>query len=135
MIFFLHFFWIFEFFEIFWHFQFFGFFLWIFFLSFLIWDFLRFFGRFWIFGYFGFIYLFIYLFIFLNVFRGLLKVTEVTTEHKKWPKVSQNSIKSSLFARRTNKALAGGQSSPQELEVKPAKRAVNSSCNLQKELA
>ena len=52
--------------------------------------------------------------------RLLLKVTEVTTEHQKWPKVSQNSIKSSFFARRAKKAVAGGQSPPQELEVKPA---------------
>ena len=50
----------------------------------------------------------------------LLKVTEVTTEHQKWPKVSQNSIKSPFFARRAKKTSAGGRSPPQELEVKPA---------------
>ena len=55
-----------------------------------------------------------------KLLRLLLKVTEVTTEHQKWLKVSQYSIKSSFFARRTKKALAGGRSPPQELEVKPA---------------
>ena len=28
----------------------------------------------------------------------LLKVTEVTTEHQKWPKISKTNIKSSIFA-------------------------------------
>ena len=46
--------------------------------------------------------------IFLKLLRLQLKVTEVTTEHQKWPKVSQKSIKSS-FCRRQKKALAGGQ--------------------------
>ena len=50
----------------------------------------------------------------------LTKVTEVTKEHQKWPKVNQKSIKSSFFARRVIKTLAGDQSPRQELEVKPA---------------
>ena len=50
----------------------------------------------------------------------LVKVTEVTNEHQKWPKVSQKSIKSSFFAQRATKTLAGGQSPLQELEVKSA---------------
>ena len=54
---------------------------------------------------------------FSNLLRLLLKVTEVTTEHQKWPKVSQNSIKSSFFAQRAKKALAEGRRPPQELEV------------------
>ena len=47
----------------------------------------------------------------------ILKVTEVNTEHKKWPKISKNRIKSPFFARRAKKALAGGRIPPQELEV------------------
>ena len=39
--------------------------------------------------------------------RLLLKVTEVTTEHKKWPKISTNSVKSL------------GRSPMQELQVSP----------------
>ena len=57
----------------------------------------------------------------------LLKVTEVTNENQKWPKVSQNSITIFFFARRAKKSLAEGRSPPQELEVKPAYRAVPSS--------
>ena len=38
---------------------------------------------------------------------------------KKLPKMGQNSIKSSFFARRAKKALAEGQRPPQELEVGP----------------
>ena len=46
---------------------------------------------------------------------------KVTTELHKWPKISKKKcIKSSLFARRAKKALAGGQSLPQELEVSPS---------------
>ena len=51
----------------------------------------------------------------------LLKVTEVTTEHQKWPEVSQNSIKKVFFLPKGQKMpLDGGQSPPQELEVKHA---------------
>ena len=52
-----------------------------------------------------------------KLLRVLLKVTGVSTEHRKWPKISKNSIKSPLFARRAKKASAGGRSPPQELEV------------------
>ena len=54
-----------------------------------------------------------------NLLRLLIKVTEVTTEHQKWPKVSQKSIKSPFFARRAKNASDGGRSPPQELEVSP----------------
>ena len=37
----------------------------------------------------------------------------------KSPKIGQNSIKSSFFARRAKKASAEGRSPPQELEVGP----------------
>ena len=56
---------------------------------------------------------------FSKILRLLLKVTEVTTEHQRWPKVSKNSIKNPFFARRAKYASAGGRSPPQELEVKP----------------
>ena len=56
---------------------------------------------------------------FSKVQRLLLKVIEVTTEHQKWPKVSQNSILKK-FAQRAKKNLARGQIPPQDLEVKPA---------------
>ena len=49
---------------------------------------------------------------------GLL-ITKVTTGHKQLPKMGQNSIRSSFFARRAKKASAGGRSPPQELEVGP----------------
>ena len=49
----------------------------------------------------------------------LLKVTKVTTGHQKLPKMGQNSIIISFFARRAKKASAEGQSPPQELEVSP----------------
>ena len=51
--------------------------------------------------------------------RLLLKVTHVTTGHQKLPKMGQNSIIRSFFARRAKKASAEGQSPPQELEVGP----------------
>ena len=47
----------------------------------------------------------------------LLKATKVTTGHQNLPKMGQNSIISSFFARRVKKAL--GQSPQQELEVGP----------------
>ena len=49
----------------------------------------------------------------------LLKVTKVITGDQKIPKMGQNSIISSFFAQRAEKALAKGQSPPQELEVSP----------------
>ena len=51
--------------------------------------------------------------------RLLFKFTNVNTEHQKWPKMSQNSIIRSFFARRAKKASAEGRSPPQELEVVP----------------
>ena len=61
-------------------------------------------------GFFGF---------FLKLLMLLLKITEVTTGHQKLPKVGQNSIRRSFFARRAKKASSGGRSPPQELEVGP----------------
>ena len=49
----------------------------------------------------------------------LLKVPKVTTGHQKLPNMGQNSIISPFFAGRAKKALAKGQSPPQELEVGP----------------
>ena len=46
--------------------------------------------------------------------RVLLKVTEVTTEHQKLPKISKNSITRSFFARWPKKPR-----SKQELDVSP----------------
>ena len=51
--------------------------------------------------------------------RLLLKVTKVTTGHQKLPKICQNSIIISFFARRANKASDEGRSPPQELKVGP----------------
>ena len=49
----------------------------------------------------------------------LLKVTEVTTEHQKWPKIINNRIKRSFYGQRPNgkKASNKGRSPLQELEV------------------
>ena len=132
---FLRFFEIFGFFDHFWQFlDFFGFFLWIFesFLNFLVffWIFWFFFGFFWFFGRFldfgilGFFFEFFEIFwIFfvclLLLLMLLLKVTKVITGDRKMPKMGQNSIISSFFARRAKKASAEGQSPPQELEVSP----------------
>ena len=38
--------------------------------------------------------------------RLLLNVTEVTTEHQKWPKISTKSMKSSFFARMAKKKVS-----------------------------
>ena len=54
-----------------------------------------------------------------KLLRLLLKVTKVTTGHQKMPKMGQNSIISSFFARRAKKASDEGRSPPQELEVGP----------------
>ena len=56
---------------------------------------------------------------FWKLLRLLLKVTEVTTEHQKWPEISTNSIKIYFFTRMGKKASAKGQSPPQVLEVNP----------------
>ena len=61
--------------------------------------------------------------MFLALLTLLLKVTEITKEHQKWPKISQYSIKSTFVGK--------GQSSPQELEGGPRSGAVPSS-SLQK---
>ena len=58
-------------------------------------------------------------FFFLLLLMLLLKVTKVITGDQKMPKMGQNSIISSFFARRAKKASAEGRSSPQELEVSP----------------
>ena len=49
----------------------------------------------------------------------LLKVTEVTTEHQKWPNIRQNSIRSPFLPKGQKKASVKGQSPPQELDVGP----------------
>ena len=49
----------------------------------------------------------------------LLKVTKVITGDQKMPKMGQNSIISSFFARRAKKASDEGRSPPQDLEVSP----------------
>ena len=97
---FLNFFWIF------------CFFFWIFWIFFI---FFGFFGRFLDFGIFwNFLKFFGFFFVI---------VTNVTTKcyHGYYwtPKMGQNSIKSSFFARRAKKTLAEGRSPPQELEVGP----------------
>ena len=62
-----------------------------------------------------------YIWIFSKLLRAPLKDTEVTTEHQKWPKVSQQSIKTTFFLPEgQTKTSAGGQIPMQELEVKPA---------------
>ena len=56
---------------------------------------------------------------FLELFKKLLKVTtknhKITPEHRKWPKISTNSVKSSKAKK------AGGRSPPQGLEVSPCR--------------
>ena len=100
-------------------FGYFGFF-WIFWI-FL--DFLDFLDVFWIFGFFeifwNYLDFFGFIFFWLLLLMLLLKITKVTTGHKKLPKMGQNSIISSFFARRAKKASAEGRSPPQELEVSP----------------
>ena len=74
-------------------------------------DFLEFFGLFWIFGFFEFFlifFIFIFFWFLSKLIRLLLNVTMVTTGHQKLPKMGQNSIKTSFFARRAKKALAKG---------------------------
>ena len=61
------------------------------------------FGYFEIFGFFEFLLTFLDFLsdcfgFFLKLLRLLLSVTEVTTEHQKWPNISTNSVKSSFFA-------------------------------------
>ena len=73
--------------------------IYIFFILYFFWickDSLRFFG------------------LFSKVLRLLPNFMEVTTEHQKWSKESTTSINSSFLAQRTKKALAEGQSHPQE---------------------
>ena len=56
--------------------------------------------------------------------RLLRKVTVVTTEHQKGPKISQNSKQqnSSFLAQRAKKVSDGSRSPPQELDVSPQSR-------------
>ena len=56
---------------------------------------------------------------FSKLLRLLINITEITTEHQKWLKISTNSVKSSFFVRRAKKASSEGRSPPQELEVSP----------------
>ena len=92
---------------------FFGFFVffWIF------WIFLDFLDVFWILGFFEIFWNFWDFFFLLLLLMLLLNVTMVTTGQPKLPKMGQNRIKSSFFARK--KASAEGRSPPQELEVGP----------------
>ena len=133
----LRFFGIFQFFDRFWQFlDFWGFYgLFGFFLTFLIFFgfffgfFFKFFRIFWIFGFLDFQFFGFFFEFFLDFFSFfwflskviwlLLNVTMVTTGHQKSPKMGQNSLRSSFFARRAKKASAEGQSPPQELEVGP----------------
>ena len=104
-------------FYIFW--TFFGFFrsFWIFFWIFRI---LLTFLDFWIFEFFWFFLFFWVFFGFISkLLMLLLKVIKVTTGHQKLPKVGQNSLITSFFARRAKQASAEGRSLPQELEVGP----------------
>ena len=55
----------------------------------------------------------------IQIISLLLKVTKVATEHKKLPKMGQNSIIDSFFAQRAKKSLDEGRSPPQEQEVGP----------------
>ena len=76
---------------------------------------------------------FVFLVFISKLLMLLLKVTKVTTGHQKMPKMGQNSIINSFFARRAKKPFAKGQSPPQELEVGP--RDVSSSIiNMKEEL-
>ena len=49
-----------------------------------------------------------FLYFFLKLLWLLLKVTDVTTEHQKWPKINKNSIISPFFCQRVKKASAAG---------------------------
>ena len=100
--------------------------LWFFlcFLGFFLVFFFIFFYFLWFFLFFYFIFfsdflMFFFLFILLlsKLLRLLLNASKVTTGHQKLPKIGQNSIISSLFARRAKKASAEGWCPPQELDV------------------
>ena len=62
-----------------------------------------------IFGFLNFLNIFLDLFFnflyFLKLLRLLLKVTKVTTEHQKWPKMGQNSIMSFFLAKGKKKSV------------------------------
>ena len=93
----------------------------------IFWPFLTIFYFFWFFiDFWIFFPIFWVFFYFLDFFGNPCKVTKVTTKvtkattgHQKMPKMGQNSIISSFFARRAKKASAEGRSPPQELEVSP----------------
>ena len=55
--------------------------------------------------------------LFSKLIRLLLKITEVTTEHQKLPKISTNSKKTFFLHEWQKKVSAKGQSPAQELEV------------------
>ena len=65
--------------------------------------------------------------LFSKLLRLLLKITEVSTEHKKWPKISTNSGKSSLFLPKGEKSLGGRIKLSAGARRKPAYRAIPSS--------
>ena len=74
-------------------------------------DFLGFFEIFDFFDFFRFFYKFL---------RLLLKVTEVTTDHQKWPKFGKKQTQKDIFLPEgQKKASAEGRSPPQELEEGP----------------
>ena len=75
---------------------------------------------FWKFFLFSFLDFFVFLEFLSKLLWLLIKVTKVTTGHQKLPKMSQNSIICSFFARRAKNASAGARS-------RPAWRAVSSS--------
>ena len=54
---------------------------------------------------FRFFVFFDYLYFFVFFSKLLLKVTEDTTEHQKWPKISQNSKKKALVLHEGQKSL------------------------------
>ena len=56
--------------------------------------------------------------IFFKVIQVTTKITEVTTEQQKLPKISTNSLKKN-FCPKGKKSLGLDQSSLQELEVSP----------------
>ena len=60
--------------------------------------------------------------IIFKVAKLLLKITKVTTEHQKWPKIRISSVKSFFFSLKDKKTSAEGRSPPQELEVSPQSR-------------
>ena len=101
--------------ELLWNFWiFFGIFLGFFVGWFWTLDFLEFFGFFKnLFRYFS------------KLIRLLLKVTKVTTEQQKWPKMGRNSIISSFFCLKAKKSLGQRPKPSAEARSRPAWQAVS----------